>query len=262
MEFENPLVVTLDNKLVYETVDRRRRRHEALRSGAERRARSGQRAPEEHPLPRDGGTAQDRRGVQTPDLRRVRRSAADVRARRWPGSLVSREFLPASGAVRRERAQSDAEPRANLQLPPDDATAPPTPRLRRTSRRCAKQIITSLAKRAYRRPVSAEDVNELLAVLPRRREGRAASREASAARSPAFWRARSSCIAASTSPAGLRPGDTYTINDLELASKLSFFLWNTIPDDELLQLAISGKLERARRARAAGPAHAGRSALR
>ena len=43
-------------------------------------------------------------------------------------------------------------------------------------------------------------------------------------------------------PAGLRPGDTYAISDLELASKLSFFLWNTIPDDELLQLGIDGKL--------------------
>ena len=48
-------------------------------------------------------------------------------------------------------------------------------------------------------------------------------------------------------PAGLRPGETYAISDLELASKLSFFLWNTIPDDELLQLGIDGKLERARR---------------
>ena len=43
-------------------------------------------------------------------------------------------------------------------------------------------------------------------------------------------------------PAGLRPGDTYAISDLELASKLSFFLWNTIPDEELLQLGINGKL--------------------
>ncbi len=39
-------------------------------------------------------------------------------------------------------------------------------------------------------------------------------------------------------PTGLRPGDTYAIDDLELASKLSFFLWNTIPDEELLQLGI------------------------
>jgi hypothetical protein len=43
-------------------------------------------------------------------------------------------------------------------------------------------------------------------------------------------------------PSGLRPGEPYAITDLELASKLSFFLWNTIPDDELLQLGIDGKL--------------------
>ena len=43
-------------------------------------------------------------------------------------------------------------------------------------------------------------------------------------------------------PTGLRPGDTYAIDDLELASKLSFFLWNTIPDEELLQLGIERKL--------------------
>jgi hypothetical protein len=41
---------------------------------------------------------------------------------------------------------------------------------------------------------------------------------------------------------GLRPGETYKISDLELASNLSFFLWNTIPDDELLDVAIEGKL--------------------
>ena len=43
-------------------------------------------------------------------------------------------------------------------------------------------------------------------------------------------------------PAGLRPGENYAITDLELASKLSFFLWNSIPDDELLDLAIKNKL--------------------
>jgi len=43
-------------------------------------------------------------------------------------------------------------------------------------------------------------------------------------------------------PAGVKPGDTYGITDLELASKLSFFLWNTIPDDELLDLAVKNKL--------------------
>jgi len=43
-------------------------------------------------------------------------------------------------------------------------------------------------------------------------------------------------------PAGLKPGDKYQINDVELASKLSFFLWNSIPDEELLDLALKNKL--------------------
>ena len=117
--------------------DRRRRRHEAVRSGAERRARSRQRPPEEHPLLRDRRTAQDRRRIQAPDVRRVRRSAADVRARRRPGSFVSRELLSAAGAVRREGAQPDAEPRANLQLPSGRATRERREALarRRSSRR-------------------------------------------------------------------------------------------------------------------------------
>ena len=43
-------------------------------------------------------------------------------------------------------------------------------------------------------------------------------------------------------PAGIKPGEKYQITDLELASKLSFFLWNSIPDDELLNLASKNKL--------------------
>jgi hypothetical protein len=43
-------------------------------------------------------------------------------------------------------------------------------------------------------------------------------------------------------PSGVRPGQVYPVADLDLASKLSFFLWNTIPDDELLQMAAKGKL--------------------
>src|SRR5262245_18776421 len=46
-------------------------------------------------------------------------------------------------------------------------------------------------------------------------------------------------------PAGLRAGEAYSIDDLELASRLSFFLWNTVPDEELLDLGIKGKLSEA-----------------
>ena len=56
-------------------------------------------------------------------------------------------------------------------------------------------------------------------------------------------------------------GAAYRISDLELASRLSFFLWSSIPDDELLDAAVRGDAQPAGRARATGPAHARRSAL-
>jgi hypothetical protein len=106
---------------------------------------------------------------------------------------------------------------------------------------CAKQIIASLARPAYRRPVSAEDVNELLeyyrdGLKDGGFEGGIRSAITGLLASP-FFLYRGEHV-----PAGLRPGATYSISDLELASKLSFFLWNTIPDEELLQLGINGKL--------------------
>src|SRR5262249_17223284 len=106
---------------------------------------------------------------------------------------------------------------------------------------CAKQIITSLAKRAYRRPVSAEDLTELLqyyedGLKDGGFEAGIRSAVTGILASP-FFLYRGERV-----PSGLRPGESYAINDLELASKLSFFLWNTIPDEELLDVAIKGKL--------------------
>ncbi len=60
-------------------------------------------------------------------------------------------------------------------------------------------------------------------------------------------------------PVNAKPGTPYRIGDLELASRLSFFLWSSIPDDELFGTAEQRSLRRAGRAAAASPAHAGRS---
>jgi len=59
-------------------------------------------------------------------------------------------------------------------------------------------------------------------------------------------------------PATVPASGNYRISQLELASRLSFFLWSSIPDDQLLNLATAGPLERAARSGAAGEAHAGR----
>ena len=106
---------------------------------------------------------------------------------------------------------------------------------------CAREIITSLARRAYRRPVSDADVDALLSFYD---EGRAGGGfEAGIERavrallvSPDFL------FRVVSDPPGIAPGGPYRLSDLELASRISFFLWSSIPDDELLDVAAEGRL--------------------
>jgi hypothetical protein len=106
---------------------------------------------------------------------------------------------------------------------------------------CAKEIITTLATRAYRRAVADEDVAELFeyyqeGVRVGGFEGGIRSAITGVLASP-FFLYRGERV-----PAGLQPGETYEIDAVELASKLSFFLWSSIPDEALLQLGIDGTL--------------------
>jgi hypothetical protein len=106
---------------------------------------------------------------------------------------------------------------------------------------CATQIITEFATLAYRRPVTEQEMGPLLAFYNQGfdmggfEEGvrRALTR---ALASPNFL------YRIQTAPDNLAPGEVYEIDDLELATRLSFFLWSSIPDRELLDLAIAGKL--------------------
>jgi len=106
---------------------------------------------------------------------------------------------------------------------------------------CAKQILSTIARRAYRRPANAEDLEALLGFYQEGRKGgtfedgiEIAVRRILA--SPQFL------VRVEKEPANLAVGQTYRITDLELASRLSFFLWSSIPDDELINLASQGKL--------------------
>ena len=106
---------------------------------------------------------------------------------------------------------------------------------------CARTILTKLARRAYRRPVTAADVDGLLAFYrDGRKEGSFDAGVEMALRamlvSPQFL------FRVETDPAPVAPGSNYRVSDLELASRLSFFLWSSIPDDELLTVAAQGKL--------------------
>ncbi len=108
---------------------------------------------------------------------------------------------------------------------------------------CAKTILSTLMRRAYRRPVSASDLDGPLAQY---REGRAAGDfEAGIGRAlSAVLMNPEFLFRVEADPKNAPAGSAYRISDLELASRLSFFLWSSIPDDELLDAAIRGRLSR------------------
>jgi mono/diheme cytochrome c family protein len=107
---------------------------------------------------------------------------------------------------------------------------------------CAKQILSTLARRAYRRPVTDSDVATLFAFYDAGRKERDFDLGIQRALerllvSPQFL------YRIERDPAGAAPGSVHAVSDLELASRLSFFLWSSIPDDELLTVAAAGQLK-------------------
>ena len=107
---------------------------------------------------------------------------------------------------------------------------------------CARQIVSTLLRRAFRRAPTDVDLDAMLTFYRQERERTdyfEAGIEMALRRilaDPEF------IFRFEPAPAGAKPGIPYRISDTELASRLSFFLWSTIPDDELLKLAIDGKL--------------------
>ena len=106
---------------------------------------------------------------------------------------------------------------------------------------CAEKILSSLARRAYRRPIAADDLPPLIALF---RQGAAADGFEAGVRlalqkilvSPEF------IFRMEFDPPDASAGHAHRISDVELASRLSFFLWSSIPDDELLAVAERGEL--------------------
>ena len=107
--------------------------------------------------------------------------------------------------------------------------------------KCAATILSTLMRRAYRRPVTKAEVDEPMAFY---RKGRAAGdfdsgiamAVSAVLTNPEFL------FRVESDPKKVAAGGAYRISDLELASRLSFFLWSSVPDDELLDAAVRGKL--------------------
>jgi hypothetical protein len=109
--------------------------------------------------------------------------------------------------------------------------------------KCAKQILTALARCAYRRPVVDTDLQKPMEFYRKARaeggfEAGIESALSSILVSPQFL------FRVESDPKGVAPKTAYRLSDLELASRLSFFLWSSIPDDELLLAAERGELSR------------------
>jgi len=116
------------------------------------------------------------------------------------------------------------------------------PTVKAEEQRCAQQILSKLAHRAYRRPVTGSEIDDLLGLYNKGASGPSPFESGieMALRgmlvSPSFlFRVEGDAPAAG-------PNQANRVTDLELASRLSFFLWSSIPDEELLKAAENGKL--------------------
>ena len=107
---------------------------------------------------------------------------------------------------------------------------------------CAKKIIGTLTRQAYRRPATDGDIESLLNFYQAGRnkgdfeDGIERALQAILSDPEFVFRGEAD-------PANVKAGEAYRISDLELASRLAFFLWSTSPDDELINLASQGKLK-------------------
>jgi len=107
---------------------------------------------------------------------------------------------------------------------------------------CARKIVANMAAKAFRRPAAAADVNALMEFYT---DGR---KQASFENGVEMAMARiltdpKFIYRIEAEPANLKAGETYRITDLDLASRLSFFLWSTNPDDGLIRIASQGRLK-------------------
>ena len=106
---------------------------------------------------------------------------------------------------------------------------------------CARRILSTLARRAYRRPVTDSDLGDLMPFYERGRAERDFDRGIQRAIERLLVSSQFLFRIERPAP-GAAPGSLYRLSDLELASRLSFFIWSSIPDDELLDLAAAGRL--------------------
>jgi hypothetical protein len=115
------------------------------------------------------------------------------------------------------------------------------PEVPERERACAEQIATNLARRAFRRPVTQADLERLMPFYEEGRQGAGGFDEGIEVLVTAVLASPDFLYRAVTPPSE-PAGESYALNDFELASRLAFFLWGRVPDDTLLNVAAAGRL--------------------
>jgi hypothetical protein len=158
----------------------------------------------------------------------------------YKGGDPAIDFIAVAGPFE-SKGTGQSESRKRIFICNPAPVSPSESRLAIQPATCAKQILSTLARRAYRRPVNDADLKPLLAhynvgaKVGGFEEGIRTALQGLLI-SPEFL------FRVEMDPAGAKPGTVYRSGDFALASRLSFFLWSSIPDDELLTLAEQGKL--------------------
>jgi hypothetical protein len=178
--------------------------------------------------------------LATNDLPGTELNKPFVRTMNTPGDIPGFQFYPHVGQVFIEGpynaggAQDTASRRKIFVCHPTSA---------RDEGTCARTIISTLAKHAFRRPVTPADLETLTDFyLAGRSEGGTFDQGIEAALQRILADVEF-VYRGEREPAGVAIGKGYRISDLELASRLSFFLWSSVPDDELIDLAAQGRLK-------------------
>ena len=163
----------------------------------------------------------------------------------WPGVNEYYDDYPTFGAVRSIDIKGPFQPEGRGDTPSRRAIFTCYPDTAGEEAPCARKIVRRLASKAFRRPL-AEDDPKLHTLMAFYRQGREtgdfdAGVQQALARilvDPDFL------YRFEAEPEGVAPGEIYQVSDLDLASRLSFFLWSSIPDEELLEAAAEGRLSR------------------
>ena len=180
--------------------------------------------------------------IATNDLPGTELNRPFQRTMNTPGEIPGFQFYPHVGQVTIEgpfdaKGAGDTTTRRKIFLcrPGEGATA-------REEDRCARTIVSTLARHAFRRPTTAADMDSLMEFY---RTGRSEEGTFDDGIEAALQRILADpefVYRGEAEPAGLAAGKSYRVSDIALASRLSFFLWSSIPDDQLIDLAAQGRL--------------------